>query len=134
MDRKSLNIEQAVFCFATAKHLEEAADYAARGRRFKDLPHMELVDAWKAAFIRMVSNRRDPATTALVGDLHGEFRLRGQEPPFELLADQEEQLRRVFVASFAKLEKEVPGITAIINQRLEREIDDYFAERDKSEN
>jgi hypothetical protein len=76
---------------AADTRLREAAEYAERGRRFKNFTHTDLVDAWIAAFVKMVANRRDRATIDLVGDLSAEFELRGEEPPYDLLAEQEEQ-------------------------------------------
>jgi hypothetical protein len=60
------------------------ADYAARGRRFKNLSDARLLKVWTAAHDKMEDGPADDvAQEALTFDLDAEFEIRGTEPPYQ---------------------------------------------------
>jgi hypothetical protein len=63
------------------KQFNRTADYADRGRRFVDLPHVELLKFWTAAYNGWTAG--DLAQWTLVTDLSAEFEIRGIEPPYD---------------------------------------------------
>jgi hypothetical protein len=76
-EERERNIKRAI----AEKRFNRMADYADRGRRFVDLPHVELLKFWTAAYDGWTDG--DLAQWALVTDLSAEFEIRGVEPPYD---------------------------------------------------
>jgi hypothetical protein len=76
-EERERNIETTI----AEKRFNRMADYADRGRRFVDIPHVELLKLWTAAYGGWRDG--DLAQWALVTDLGAEFEIRGLEPPYD---------------------------------------------------
>jgi hypothetical protein len=76
-EEKKRNIERTV----AEKRFHRMADYADRGRRFVDLPHVELFKSWTAAHDGWSAG--DLAQGPLVTDLSAELEIRGIDPPYD---------------------------------------------------
>ena len=83
--------EEMALAFAEIRHLDDAAEYLARGRTYRGVPGDQLGPMYLRAYADLAA---DPAAFGdklrPIDDLAAEHRLRGQEPPLP----PHEQIRR----------------------------------------
>ena len=70
-----------MLAFMSSKQLDGDAQYAARGRKHKDLSDEALFDEWMIAFTQMAQAPSE-LTFAANDDLQSEINLRGLDPPY----------------------------------------------------
>ena len=80
--------------FLQNENLEQTKDYLLRGRGFAALDLDGLTAAWVQAFRNFVADTDGEADVLRLYDLEAEFRLRGEEPPEELVEAEREVLDR----------------------------------------
>jgi len=80
--KKAVTTEEMV-AFLAESRMEQATEYARRGRRLKEAAAEKLKDGWKIAFKKYAAAPTDPMWRLVVGELQAEMELRGVEPPFE---------------------------------------------------
>jgi hypothetical protein len=70
-----------------SESVEDVADYAERGRKHAALSDGELTAAWVQAFRNFAQDFHNEELQAAPTDYSAEFRLRGLEPPHDLVSD-----------------------------------------------
>jgi hypothetical protein len=104
----------------------------AKDRRYRDVADSQLIEQWIAAYKEMASSPFSFVCRKLVSDLQSELQLRGKEPPFEQIKEFTEQFISATVASIEDLRQNNPREYALINERLEHDIEVFKYQRDKS--
>jgi hypothetical protein len=79
--------DQRVDLWIDCESVEDVADYAERGRKHAALSEGELTAAWVQAFRNFAQDIHDQELRAAPTDYSAEFRLRGKEPPHDLVRD-----------------------------------------------
>jgi hypothetical protein len=110
-----------VIALIESNQLGRIADYAARGRPYREVPHEILIEIWTTTLMAMAADSINLATIGFEQDLACEFRLRQKEPPFDLV---KQYLERYFAAMAARFDEDPEGY-ADVNRRLERDIEDF---------
>lgn len=111
------------------KATDDIADYAMRGRKFRDLTDEALQSEWTNAMRAWAMDLHDKATSNRRSDLEAEFTLRGAEPDRSDVADAVAKLKMAAIAAYKKL-LEDPDKLEKVNEELTQELIEYV---DKSE-
>jgi hypothetical protein len=113
---------------------DRLADYAARGRKHKNLNDQQLISAWQTAFRNLADDVRDCARRAAEEDFKSEFVLRGQAVPFGSIPD-------VFARFLAETDRAIndfrendPGGFEETSRKINSDFRRFRATRDKSKN
>ena len=83
-----------MIAFLQEKALRHTEAYVKAGRRFAPMDIADLNRAWVVSFKVCVRNWRDPNAWAARDDIEAELRIRGQQPPWDLVTDEMDHLRR----------------------------------------
>jgi hypothetical protein len=114
-----------------SREVDEAADYARRGRAHVSLSDVELVEQWKAAFRAYVANFRSQKARAAECDLKAELQLRGQEPPLAEVKEDMDKLCNAAVESVREMEKS-PDAYKAMNEGIASDLAEFITRRDES--
>jgi hypothetical protein len=79
--------------------VDATADYAARGRKHKNMSGADLAAAWVSSFRKLSVDFTNPVLYAVHADLMGEYELRAEEPPYHLVADDMDRFAAAFGAA-----------------------------------
>lgn len=104
--------------------MEFARRYAARGRRYKPVPTDKLRKAWVGTFRRAWFGD-DDGWRQVWNDLGAEFRLRGLEPPRQLIARED----WTSVAERLNETARHPTVRTWLLDDIRRFLEDYAAPR-----
>ncbi len=97
--------------------MEEAADYVARGRVFRQMPDDEVRQKWIEATETWYATQRTAERQREMDDLSAELRLRRVAPPFK-----DERLRSTLAKLGAELDQVSPGEAGEIIERKVRDL------------
>jgi hypothetical protein len=67
--------------------LDEIADYAARGRKHRDMSSEDLSAAWVNSFQNVARDLTSPQFWSIQIDLIAEYGLRNEQPPYHHVAE-----------------------------------------------
>ena len=95
--------------WATSRSLDAAAEYAMRGRVYRDLSDAGLAEKWAAAFRATVRHPDRPGLRELERDLSSEHKLRGRALPHEAVAEHIELLVAQIEAAYDRSRDELEG-------------------------
>jgi hypothetical protein len=129
------SVEQAmrndVEGFRANNRLNRIADYVARGRCHKNLSEPALNQVWIEAYRQMATHPDDLDKLRVVNDLDAEFELRVRMPPYLCVTEYQDRYVAAIAEAFANMTDEE---RAAANRALQRDIDDFKSQRDKSKN
>jgi hypothetical protein len=111
--------------------VEDVADYAERGRKHAALSDGELTAAWVQAFSNFAQDIHNQELRAAPTDYGAEFRLRGIEPPHDLVRDD---LGLVSDSIENWMDSLTPEELDAFNERVERVFSAFQDKRIKAQN
>jgi hypothetical protein len=113
---------------------DQVADYAARGRKHKNLTDEQLTTAWQTAFKSTADDVRDGARRAVEADLKSEFVLRGQAVPFASIRDVLERYNAETYRAIDAFRENDPALFEEISRKINSDFEQFRSSRDKSRN
>ena len=113
---------------------DKATDYAARGRKHKNLTDEQLTTAWQTAFKNTADDVRDCARRALEEDLKSEFVLRGQAVSFASMRDILERYNAETYRAIDEFRENDPALVEEITRKINSDFEQFRSLRDKSKN
>jgi hypothetical protein len=119
-----------------SKRVDATADYLARGRKYSGLADAELKETWMASWRRMAKTPDSKLRAALasIGDLEGEFVLRGLPVPEDLVKAEAVSVGKRATRRFVKMIEADPALFEEIGADLVREVDEFRAAKARSQN
>lgn len=129
---ESVKTQADVDGYIDSTHLDRVAEYAGRGRAFKDLLDEQLLERWAEAYKEMAESPSNAEKEKLQDDLACELRLRGRAPPLERVYKHFQKYFSAIDAAYNNLKDNDPAGYAEANRRLEDDIEDFKSRRDTS--
>ncbi|WP_338830166.1 hypothetical protein [Bradyrhizobium sp. 27S5] len=113
-----------------SEQANEAAEYAARGRKHQSLSIDDLIAAWVQAFRRLAAKFQDGNLRIAEVDLRSELLLRNIDPPYDLVKDELGRLTNAAADAIEELQLEDPGHFDRVNEEIENDVATFRAERE----
>jgi hypothetical protein len=88
-------------------------------------------EVWIDAYKKMAAHPYDLDKLRVVRDFDVEFELRGRIPPYLCVREHQDRYIAAIAEAFANMTDEE---RAVANRALQRDIDDFKSQRDKSKN
>ena len=114
-----------------SEQANEAAEYAARGRKHQSLSTNDLTGAWVQAFRRLAAKFQDGDLRIDEVDLRSELLLRNIDPPYDLVKDDLGRLTNAAADAIEELQLEDPGHFDRVNEEIENDVATFRAGREK---
>ena len=119
-EQREHRVNKNIYAFLQRRSIEQSRSYLARGRRFVVLDVGQLNKSWITAVNNWLA-RKDRASEIMMDDLTAELRLRGLEPPYDVV--KQELAARV--AGMDETQRKA-------GRKFAREIGMFIRESDKS--
>jgi hypothetical protein len=123
--------EKEVRAWIGSELVDSVADYAKRGREYSTLSDLELSSAWVRAFSGWAHDIQNREIRRKQADYGAEFILRGMEPPFDLVRDEQDLLRIGLTRWMDTLH--IKDLEDFGNS-MENDFNEFQAKRDKEQN
>jgi hypothetical protein len=122
-EKMARNLRKDTETWMAGQDVDRAADYAARGRKYRALPAEQLTEQWTAAFRRMADTPADYNCRGIVNDLTSEFHLCSPEPPYDRAKDEMNRYCAFSVETIEAMKRDDPEKFNQINKDILRDID-----------
>jgi hypothetical protein len=117
--------------WAQSEVVDATANYAARGRKHRDMSDDDLSAAWVSSFTDVARDFTNPHLWSIQSDLAAEYGLRAVEPPYQLVAADRIRL----VTSMEKMAKSLGADDyELLGENVFRKFSSYLAKRDGEQN
>ena len=120
-EQRQHRAKKNIYAFLQRRSIEQRRSYLARGRRFVVLDVGQLNKSWITAVNNWLA-RKDRASEIMMDDLTAELRLRGLEPPYDVV---KQELATRFVGMDEATRRKA-------GRKFAREIGMFIRESDKS--
>ena len=111
--------------------MDDTANYAARGRKHRDMSPTDLSAAWVVSFEKLADDFGNADLHLIQNDLAAEYDLRGVEPPYDLVIDAMDRFADGVKAAMAKF---TPSDMELLGEKVFEKYSAFKARRDDQKN
>jgi hypothetical protein len=127
-----LGHRQYVHTVCACRSPDQIADYTNRGRQHRGLSDHALISAWVASINQLAADPLNSVKIGQLDDFECEFRLRGNEPPYQQYETEVQRYLDSSQAETGKLRHSDPNAEKVINQNLDEEMRKFNERKDRS--
>jgi hypothetical protein len=118
--------------FLASKAIDHTSDYVQRGRALSALSEEQVTQSWQSLWNELRADPLDQKKRDMESDFASEFKLRGKEPPWDLVRKQVMSFLADSSRARRKWKKKNPDAVSRANEAIDAELRAFLSKRNRS--